>query len=131
MILQCTDQWPFIQVYDFDDESDIVVEYQKGGDAQSVTLYYDSDPDEYGTGLELGRDRYPLGGGVIMTMTDLAMNVDPTDSDTWTFVTNDSNERVLLPIRRRRCVPEHNIRAQSTATGPTMTGLKALTTTCT
>ena len=85
-------QWPFIQVYDFDDESDIVVEYQKGGDAQSVTLYYDSDPDEYGTGLELGRDRYPLGGGVIMTMTDLAMNVDPTDSDTWTFVTNDSDE---------------------------------------
>ncbi len=85
-------QWPFIQVYDFDDESDIVVEYQKGGDAQSVTLFYDSDPDEYGTGLELGRDRYPLGGGVIMTMTDLAMNVDPTDSDTWTFVTNDSDE---------------------------------------
>ena len=85
-------QWPFIQVYDFDDESDIVVEYQKGGDAQSVTLYYDSDPDEYGTGLELGRDRYPLGGGVIMTMTDLAMNVDPTDSDTWTFVIADSDE---------------------------------------
>ncbi len=83
-------QWPFIQVYDFDDESDIVVEYEKGGDAQSVTLYYDSDPDEYGTGLELGRDRYPLGGGVIMTMTDLAMNVDPTDSDTWTFDTSGS-----------------------------------------
>ena len=85
-------QWPFIQVYDFDDESDIVVEYQKGGDAQSVTLYYDSDPDEYGTGLELGRDRYPLGGGVIMTMTDLAMNVDPTDSDTWTFVTSGDDK---------------------------------------
>ena len=79
--------WPFIQVYSFDDETDIVVEYQKGGDAQSVTLYYDSDPDEYGTGLELGRDRYPLGGGVIMTMTDLAMNVDPTNEDTWTFDT--------------------------------------------
>ncbi len=82
--------WPFIQVYGFDDETDIVVEYQKGGNTQSVTLYYDSDPDEYGTGLELGRDRYPQGGGVIMTMTDLAMNVDPTDEDTWTFDTTGS-----------------------------------------
>ena len=80
--------WPFIQVYDFDDEADIVVEYQKGGTTQSVTLYYDSDPDEYGTGLELGRDRYPQGSGIIMTMTDLAMNVDPTDEDTWTFDTS-------------------------------------------
>ena len=85
-------EWPFIQVYDFDDESKIVVEYEKGGDEQSVTLYYDSDPDEYGTGLELGRDRYPLGGGVIMTMTDLAMNVDPTDSDTWTFDTSGNQK---------------------------------------
>ncbi len=85
-------QWPFIQVYDFDDESDIVVEYEKGGDSQSVTLYYDSDPTDYGVGLELGRDRYPLGGGVIMTMTDFAMDVDPTDSDTWTFMTTDNSE---------------------------------------
>ena len=84
-------QWPFIQVYDFDDESDIVVEYEKGGDDQSVTLYYDSDPTDYGVGLELGRDRYPLNGGVIMTMTDFAMDVDPTDSDTWTFMTTDNS----------------------------------------
>ncbi len=94
--LERANQWPFIQVYNFDDESDIVVEYEKGGDAQSVTLYYDSDPDEYGTGLELGRDRYPLGGGVIMTMTDLAMNVDPTDSDTWTFTTADDGAYYYL-----------------------------------
>ena len=94
--LQSGAAWPFIQVYDFDDESDIVVEYEKGGDAQSVTLYYDSDPDEYGTGLELGRDRYPRGGGVIMTMTDLAMNVDPTDSDTWTFTTADDGAYYYL-----------------------------------
>ena len=84
--------WPFIQVYDFDDEADIVVEYQKGGSTQSVTLYYDSDPDEYGTGLELGRDKYPQGSGIIMTMTDLAMNVDPTDEDTWTFDTSGNQD---------------------------------------
>ena len=88
--LSNADRWPFIQVYAFDDESDIVVEYQKGAGTQSVTLYYDSDPDEYGTGLELGRDRYPQNGGVIMTMTDLAMNVDPTEEDTWTFDTTGS-----------------------------------------
>ena len=86
--------WPFIQVYDFDDESDVVVEYEKGGDAQSVTLYYDSDPSDYGVGLELGRDRYPLGSGIIITMTDFAMDVDPTDSDTWTFMTTDNSTHV-------------------------------------
>ena len=90
--LPVENNWPFIQVYDFDDESDIVVEYERGGDDQSVTLYYDSDPSDYGVALELGRDRYPQNGGVIMTMTDFAMNVDPTDSDTWTFDTSGNQD---------------------------------------
>ena len=83
--------WPIIQVFNFDDADEITVEYSKGGNPQSVTLTYDGDDmDDYAS-LTLDQDRYAPGADVIMTMTDLAMNVDPTDEDVWTFTTENGN----------------------------------------
>ena len=82
--------WPFIQLYTFADGGTVDVAYAKGGSPQQVSLNWSSDYDGY-TGLELDRSSYPKGAEVHMTLTDLVLNVDPTDEDVWTFGTNSNN----------------------------------------
>ena len=65
-----------------DGEFDIV--YEKAGGDQTVTLDLD-DPD---SGVSLDRNNYPQNTGVVITIDDMALNVDPTSTDTWTFGTN-------------------------------------------
>ena len=50
---------------------------------QTVSMQYD-DPD---SGVSLDRSNYPQNTGVVITIDDQALNVDPTSEDTWTFVT--------------------------------------------
>ena len=74
-----------IQVYLLaldDGEFDIV--YEKAGGDQTVTLDLD-DPD---SGVSLDRNNYPQNTDVVITIDDMALNVDPTSTDTWTFGTN-------------------------------------------
>jgi len=75
--------WPFIQLYDFSVGGNVIVQYNKGGGAQSTTLTFDT-VDQY-SGVELDRPFYPLGSEIHITLTDLQLNIDPTDEDTWTF----------------------------------------------
>ena len=82
--------WPFIQLYTFADGGTVDVAYAKGGSPQQVSLNWSSDYDGY-TGLELDRSSYPKGAEVHMTLSDLVLNVDPTDEDVWTFGTNSNN----------------------------------------
>ena len=71
-----------VQLIDLDDgEFDIV--YEKPANAQTVTLDLD-DPD---SGVSLDRTNYSQGTDVIATIDDQALNVDPTDTDTWFFTT--------------------------------------------
>ena len=44
------------------------------------------DADGY-AGLSLDREDYPPGASVHFTITDLQLNIDPTDEDSWTFGT--------------------------------------------
>ena len=81
------DKWPFIQLYTLSQGGNVVVQYNKGGGAQSTTLTFDT-VDDY-AGIELDRTSYPRGAHVHATITDAWLNIDPTDEDSWTFATNE------------------------------------------
>jgi len=82
------DFWPFIQLYAFSVGGSVNIQYNKGGGAQTTTLTFDTV--EAFAGLELDRSLYPRSSEVHVTITDLWMNMDPTDEDSWTFGTTDT-----------------------------------------
>jgi hypothetical protein len=77
--------WPFIQLYPLNPTGNVVVQYNKGGGAQTATLTFDS-VDQF-AGAELDKSSYGQGDEVHVTITDLWLNIDPTDEDSWTFGT--------------------------------------------
>ena len=70
-----------LHLFDLSEEFDIV--YEKPPDEQTVSMEYD-DPD---SGVGLDRMDYPRNTGVVITIDDQALNVDPTSEDSWTFAT--------------------------------------------
>ena len=78
--------WPFIQLYDLNPTGNVVVQYNKGGGVQTTTLTFDTAQDF--AGIELDRNIYSAGQEVHATITDLWLNIDPTDEDSWTFAAN-------------------------------------------
>ena len=77
------DLWPFIQVLHFTPHSDLDIEYNKGGNRETVSLMF-TDPQEI---VSLDRGKYPRGASVHISIEDYALNIDPTDEDVWTFAT--------------------------------------------
>jgi hypothetical protein len=71
--------WPLIQLYSFDD---VIIKYNPGGGTQQVDLEYDEIQN---ISLELDRDNYPQNSEVFVTVSDIQLNQDPTDEDSWTF----------------------------------------------
>ena len=90
--LECIalDTWPFIQLYPLNPTGNVIVQYNKGGGVQSTTLTFDT-VDQF-AGVELDRTVFPQGSDIHATITDLWLNIDPTDEDSWTFgsITNGS-----------------------------------------
>ncbi|MGY5147046.1 MAG: hypothetical protein ACW9W4_03490 [Candidatus Nitrosopumilus sp. bin_7KS] len=81
--------WPFIQLYNLNPTGNVVVQYNKGGGVQSTTLTFDTVDQFANVGLD--RVKYPQLSQVHATITDLWLNIDPTDEDSWTFATNVAN----------------------------------------
>jgi len=81
--------WPFIQLYDLSPGGNVIVSYNKGGGVQSTTLTFDT-VDQFAD-IKLDRTKYPQNAQVHVTVTDLWLNIDPTDEDSWTFGTNATN----------------------------------------
>ncbi len=80
--------WPFIQTFnDFADDSTLKVVYGTSP-AQTINVVYTEDMDDFPS-YELDRQTYPHGADVHITINDNQLNIDPTDEDTWTFVTAD------------------------------------------
>ena len=82
------DFWPFIQLFTFSTGGNVVIQYNKGGGAQTATLTFDTV--EAFANSELDRSLYPASSEVHYVITDLWMNIDPTDEDSWTFGTTDT-----------------------------------------
>jgi hypothetical protein len=85
--------WPFIQLYDLNPTGSVVINYNKGGGTQSTTLTFDT-VDQFAN-LESDRTVFPTGAQVHLTLTDVQLNIDPTDEDSWTFGTLASNSTVV------------------------------------
>ncbi|MCV0373144.1 MAG: hypothetical protein K5793_06275 [Nitrosarchaeum sp.] len=81
-----TDVWPFVQLYTLNPTGNVVVQYNKGGGAQTTTLTFDT-VDNFAS-MSLDRAIYPQGAQVHVTISDLWLNIDPTDEDSWTFGTS-------------------------------------------
>jgi hypothetical protein len=77
--------WPFIQLYTLNPTGNVIVAYNKGGGQQSVTLTFDTVQQL--AGVSLDRAIYPRDGEAHIQITDLWLNIDPTDEDSWTFGT--------------------------------------------
>ncbi len=77
--------WPFIQLYSLNPTGNVIVQYNKGGGAQSVTLTFDT-VDQFASAA-LDSTVYTRDAQVHATITDLWLNIDPTDEDSWTFGT--------------------------------------------
>ncbi|MDD9802592.1 MAG: hypothetical protein OXU53_08575, partial [Deltaproteobacteria bacterium] len=82
--------WPFVQLYDFNPTGNVVVQYNRGGGTQSVTLNYDEVDDL--SSLSLDRSTYPRGAEVHFTVTDTWLDIDPTDQDSWTWDVVDASD---------------------------------------
>ena len=88
--------WPFIQLYELSPGGNVVVQYNRGGGAQTTTLTFDT-VDQY-AGLELDRRVYPQSAQVHVTVTDLWLNIDPTDEDSWTWAASEDNSAVYYQL---------------------------------
>ena len=75
-----------VHLFALDGEFDIV--YEKAGGDQTVTLDLDN-PD---SSVSLDRTNYPRNTGVVATIDDQALNVDPTREDTWWFADNGASQ---------------------------------------
>ena len=87
--------WPFVQLYDIEEDNTVIVRYDKGGGAQTVSLTYETAEDydtitsDRATGNAPVSAIYPRSAQVHVTITDTSLDIDPTDIDTWTWNTAD------------------------------------------
>ena len=76
--------WPIIQVYNLDDDSSIDVTY----DDETITLQYAEDLDEDAS-VSTDRTEVPSGALVHVTVSDVQLNLNPTEADVWHLNTTD------------------------------------------
>ena len=85
-----SDEWPFIQTFVFSDDSDIDVIYGAVND-QVVQLTYTTEMDKLAS-YSLDRTTYPHNADIHVLISDMQLNIDPTDEDIWIFdVETDSS----------------------------------------
>jgi len=88
--------WPLIQLYEFNPTGNVVIIYNKGGDIQKTTLLFDT-ADVF-SGLSIGRTVYPRSAEINLEVTDMQLNIDPTDEDSWTFTTIAGNQSTYYQL---------------------------------
>ena len=88
--------FPMIQLFDLNPTGSVVINYNKGGGTQSTTLTFDT-VDQFAN-LESDRTVFPTGAQVHLTLTDVQLNIDPTDEDSWTWGTLATNNTVYYQL---------------------------------
>ena len=91
--LNVTDnQWPFIQTWEFKDDSNVTIVYEAPTGDIAVDLEYEGDGDGMDSYAKLELDRYAAAQGsqIHLTIYDNQLNLDPTTEDSVIFLTNSS-----------------------------------------
>ncbi len=83
--LNSVDNWPFIQLYELNPTGIVQIDYNTGSGLQRTILTFDTVENFAGT--QLDRATYPIDSQVHPVITDIWLNIDPTDEDSWTFGT--------------------------------------------
>jgi hypothetical protein len=89
------DQWPFIQTLDFTLET-IEIRYEQPGPDEVVTLKHDNDDIDDFAGIEIDRQGGHNNAHVHLTITDQALNLDPTAEDVVMFYVAAGSEGVAF-----------------------------------
>jgi len=76
--------WPFIQALDFTLEN-IEIKLEQAGADEIVSLKHDNDDIDNFAGIELDRNSATNNAEVHLTITDQALNLDPTTEDVIVF----------------------------------------------
>jgi hypothetical protein len=88
-----TSQWPFLQTLDFTIETFEIKLEQAGADEIVVLKHDNDDIDDY-AGVVADRNAATNGAQVHLTITDQALNIDPTTEDIVAFKVTDGAEGV-------------------------------------
>ncbi len=78
-----TNAWPLIQLFDIGPRGDIDIKYKKTSGTQLVNLKFDT-VDEFAM-ITLDKMSYRPGADIKIDISDLILNIDPTDEDSWTW----------------------------------------------
>ena len=98
--------WPIIQLFDFSSvPTSVIVDYQKSGGDQVVNLIFDRIPGN-SIGILSNRPDFPQGAQVQGDLIDPQLNIDPTDEDSWTWGTSQSNNTVFYQVFSRNGEPD-------------------------
>jgi hypothetical protein len=92
-----TADWPFIQTFDFTIET-FEVKLEQAGADEIVVLTHDNDDIDNFAGVELDRNAATNGAEVHLTITDQALNIDPTTEDVIVFNVDSGNEGVSFKM---------------------------------
>ena len=79
---EAKDHWPLIQTYNISDDSEVIITYGTGNNADRVTIDYDYDDTK---DITLDREQYPKNSYVHIALDDSLLNLSPTNDDVWTF----------------------------------------------
>ena len=79
--------WPVIQTFDISDDSEVIITYGTGNNADRVTIDYDYDDTK---DITIDREQYPKNSYVHIALDDSLLNLSPTNDDVWTFFANDT-----------------------------------------
>ncbi|ABK76804.1 hypothetical protein CENSYa_0159 [Cenarchaeum symbiosum A] len=90
-------EFPAIQLYDFTVDGDVEVKYNRGGGVQQIDLAYLDDTSDL-VSWSPDRSEYPSDAHVHVTITDMQLNIDPTDEDSWTFNTWPEETRTYYQL---------------------------------
>ncbi len=88
-----TGEWPFIQALDFTIET-FEIKLEQAGTDEIVVLKHDNDDIDDFSSVVLDRNTAPLGAQVHLTVTDQALNIDPTTEDVIAFKVTAGSEGV-------------------------------------
>jgi hypothetical protein len=79
------DEWPFVQLYNFNPTGQVEVVYKKAGSNEHVTLNFDTTSDL--AIVDVDRTNVPQNASIQLGIGDPQLNIDPTDEDWWTWDT--------------------------------------------
>ena len=90
------DVWPLIQLFDISQGNEVMVKYEKSTGVQSVELTFDT-VKQFVTTTQTKTFYHP-GEDIKIDISDIMLNIDPTDEDSWTWASISGSEGLYYQL---------------------------------